>query len=44
MVRRTDRSGKAEEIQVDYKRVLAGKDQDVPLRQGDVILVKEAFF
>lgn len=44
VVRRTDRSGKAEEIQVDYKRVLAGKDQDVPLRQGDVILVKEAFF
>lgn len=44
VIRRTDRSGKSEEIQVDYKRVLAGKDQDVPLRQGDVILVKESFF
>lgn len=44
VIRRTDRSGKSEEIQVDYKRVLAGKDQDVPLSQGDVILVKESFF
>jgi polysaccharide biosynthesis/export protein len=32
------------EIEVDYKRVLAGKDPDVELHQGDVIVVKESFF
>ena len=32
------------EIEADYKRILAGKDPDVELRQGDVVVVKESFF
>lgn len=43
-IRREDASGKAQEIEVDYKRILAGKDPDVPLREGDVVVVKESFF
>jgi polysaccharide export outer membrane protein len=43
-IRRQDAAGKAQEIQVDYKRVMAGKDPDVPLREGDLVLVKESFF
>jgi protein involved in polysaccharide export with SLBB domain len=34
----------AAEIEVDYKRILAGKAPDVELRQGDVIVIKESFF
>jgi polysaccharide export outer membrane protein len=34
----------AAEIEVDYKRILAGKAPDVDLRQGDVIVIKESFF
>ncbi len=32
------------EINVDYKKILAGKEPDVELRPGDVIVVKESFF
>lgn len=32
------------EITVDYKKILAGKEPDVELRNGDVIRVKESFF
>jgi polysaccharide biosynthesis/export protein len=32
------------EITVDFKKILAGKEPDVELRQGDVIVVKESFF
>jgi protein involved in polysaccharide export with SLBB domain len=34
----------AQEIAVDYKRIIGGKDPDVELREGDVIVVKESFF
>jgi polysaccharide biosynthesis/export protein len=34
----------AAEIVVDFKRVLAGKDADVELRDGDIVVVKESFF
>lgn len=34
----------ASEITVDYKRILADKEPDVELRQGDVVVVKESFF
>jgi len=44
LVRREDVSGKAQEIEVDYKRVVAGKDPDIQLRAGDVVVVKESFF
>jgi polysaccharide export outer membrane protein len=43
-IRREDASGKAKEIEVDYKRILAGKDPDFALREGDVVVVKESFF
>lgn len=33
-----------EEITVDYKKIVAGKEPDVELKQGDVIVVKESFF
>jgi polysaccharide biosynthesis/export protein len=32
------------EITMDYKRVLAGKEADVELRSGDVVVIKESFF
>jgi len=31
-------------IEVDYKRLVAGKDPDIQLRAGDVVVVKESFF
>lgn len=37
-------SAPGQEITVDYKRVVAGKQPDVELKQGDVIVVKESFF
>lgn len=33
-----------DEIFVDYKRILAGREPDVELAQGDVVVVKESFF
>lgn len=36
--------GTASELAVDYKRILAGKEPDVELVQGDVVFVKESFF
>jgi polysaccharide biosynthesis/export protein len=32
------------EITVDFRKILAGKESDVELTQGDVIVVKESFF
>ncbi len=32
------------EVTVDYNKILAGKEPDLELRQGDVIVVKESFF
>lgn len=43
-IKRRDRSGKDIEIKVNAKRVLAGKDPDVELQSGDVLVVKESFF
>ncbi len=37
-------AGAPAEITVDFKKILAGKEADVELRQGDVIVVKESFF
>jgi len=36
--------GAPTELTADYKRIVAGKENDVELREGDVILVKESFF
>lgn len=37
-------AGGARELVADYKRILSGKDQDVALVEGDVLVVKESFF
>ncbi|HEY7213183.1 MAG TPA: polysaccharide biosynthesis/export family protein [Thermoanaerobaculia bacterium] len=37
-------AGAPAEITVDFKKILAGKEPDVELRQGDVVVVKESFF
>ncbi len=33
-----------EELVLDYRRILAGKDPDLPLRDGDVLVARESFF
>jgi polysaccharide export outer membrane protein len=43
-IKRKDRSGKDVEIEADYRRILSGKDPDVDLQAGDVLVVKESFF
>jgi polysaccharide export outer membrane protein len=42
-VQRRDRSGRDVQLEVDYKRIVAGKDRDFPLQSGDVVIVKESF-
>ncbi|HSG38903.1 MAG TPA: polysaccharide biosynthesis/export family protein [Thermoanaerobaculia bacterium] len=37
-------AGTGQEITVDYKKIVAGKEPDVELKQGDVLVVKESFF
>jgi len=44
VIKRTDINGKTTEIAADFKRILAGKESDVELQPGDVIVVKESFF
>lgn len=34
----------AEETTVDYKRIVSGQEADLPLKDGDIIVVKESFF
>ena len=43
-VRRQGPDGETAEIVVHFKRVLAGKDPDLELRDGDVVVIKESFF
>jgi polysaccharide biosynthesis/export protein len=43
-VKRRDRNGRDTEIEADYKRILAGKDPDMELQSGDVVIAKESFF
>jgi polysaccharide biosynthesis/export protein len=44
LIKRSGAGGRAEEFEVDYKRVLAGKEPDPELRAGDVLVAKESFF
>lgn len=44
LIKRPAGTSGPQELTVDYKRILAGKEPDVELRQGDVIVVKESFF
>lgn len=43
-VKRKGNGDEEEEFQLDFKRILAGKDPDFSLRQGDLVVVKESFF
>jgi len=43
LIKRNGREGKSE-IAADYKRILSGKDPDLDLQAGDVVVVKESFF
>ncbi|MGD1149230.1 MAG: polysaccharide biosynthesis/export family protein [Thermoanaerobaculaceae bacterium] len=43
-VKRRDRSGHDVASEVNYKRIVAGKEPDFELRGGDVVIVKESFF
>ena len=43
IVKRVRADGGRDEIIVPYKRLLAGQREDLPLRDGDLILVKESF-
>ena len=44
LIKRATHTDGPAEITVDYKKILAGKEPDVDLRQGDVVVVKESFF
>lgn len=36
--------GREVEIEANFKRIVAGREADVPLEDGDIVVVKEAFF
>ena len=42
-IKRRDRSGNDVELEADYRRILAGKEPDLELQAGDIIVVKESF-
>ncbi len=44
VVRRRQADGTTREIQVDFKRIVNGRDVDLELEDGDVVVVKESFF
>jgi polysaccharide export outer membrane protein len=44
LIKRAGGTDGPSEITADYNRILAGKQPDVDLRPGDVIVVKESFF
>lgn len=44
LIKRQRRGSPEQEIRVDYRAIVRGKAPDVPLEEGDVIVVKEAFF
>jgi polysaccharide export outer membrane protein len=44
VVKRRDGAGETREIEVDYRKILAGKAPDLELVDGDIVHVKESFF
>ncbi|HEV2853252.1 MAG TPA: polysaccharide biosynthesis/export family protein [Thermoanaerobaculia bacterium] len=44
LIKKAGGSNGPPEITVDYNKILAGKEPDVELRHGDVVVVKESFF
>lgn len=43
-IKRQKPEGGTEEIEVNYKRIVSGRQPDLELHPGDVIVVKESFF
>ena len=43
-IKRNGPAGQQSMLTADYKRILAGKDPDVTLQSGDVLVIKESFF
>jgi polysaccharide export outer membrane protein len=43
-IKRLTDSGEETIIKVDLGRILSGKDRDMILEEGDVIVVKDSFF
>ena len=43
-IKRAEAAAGTPELEADFKRILAGKDRDVELHPGDVVVVKESFF
>jgi len=43
-IKRFDERGELEEIKAHFQRILDGKDPDVALEDGDIVVVKESFF
>jgi polysaccharide export outer membrane protein len=43
-IKRRDHNGRDLELEANYRRIVSGKDPDVPLQSGDVVIVKESFF
>ena len=41
-IKRRKGESRLEEIEVDYKKILAGKEPDVALHDGDVLVIKES--
>ena len=44
VIRRRTADGEEFSLPVHYKRIVAGKDPDIELRQDDIILVRQSFF
>lgn len=42
--RKDPQTGRLDEMLVDFRRILDGKDSDVDLQDGDVLVAKESFF
>lgn len=43
-IKRRGADGRITDLQVHYKRILSGRDPDVELENGDIVLVEESFF
>jgi polysaccharide biosynthesis/export protein len=42
-IKRAEAAAGIPQVEADYRRILAGKDADVELHQGDVVVIKESF-
>jgi polysaccharide export outer membrane protein len=44
VVKRKDKSGKEINLRVNLNDIINGRKKDIPLQEGDVIIVKESIF